>query len=186
MRSIRIHLAIATALLLASTGCGEKAPPPSGEQSVNQKLPAAVAERKPASPPADPPAPKTVEKEEAVRSDVAIDIRKVLDQALAAINNKDLRRNMALMHPESPNYRATLAKTQMMLTKYDVTTEIIDYDYIGASGGYAFIQIEQKNTFNVGQFKGTTVELVHALKKHEGTWKFWSIMQVSMVVANRP
>ena len=66
MRSVRIFLAIAATLLLASAGCAEKAPPPSGEQSVNQTRPAAVAERKPASPSTTPP-PKTVEKEKTAK-----------------------------------------------------------------------------------------------------------------------
>jgi hypothetical protein len=113
---------------------------------------------------------------------VSAEIRKVLDQACTAINNRDLKANMAFTHPESPNYKATLMKTQTMLAKYDITTEILEYDSIGTSGGYTFIRVKQKNTFRKGQYKGTVVELVHALKRHEGAWKFWSIMQLAMEV----
>ena len=70
----------------------------------------------------------------------------------------------------------------MMLEKYGIKAEIVEFEYIGSSGGYDFVHIKQKNIFRNGQFKGTVVELVHSFKKHEDKWKFWSIMQLSMEV----
>jgi hypothetical protein len=114
--------------------------------------------------------------------DPAAEIRSVLDKALEAFNKKDVAENMAFMHPGSPGYKVTLAKTKEMLEKYDVTAEVVEYHFVGVTGDYALIRIKQRNVFKQGPSKGTDVELVHALKRHEGKWKFWSLMQLDMKV----
>jgi hypothetical protein len=112
----------------------------------------------------------------------AAEIQAFLRAAVEAFNKKDLEKNMDFMHPDSPGYKPTLMKTKELLEKYDVSIELVDYEYIGKTKDYALIRVKQRNKFSKGPYKGTEVEMIHALKKHHGAWKDWSLMQLEMKV----
>lgn len=114
--------------------------------------------------------------------DNAADIRFVMNTAVSTINAGDVDGHMDTMHPNSPNYKATLQATISMIQKYKPTVEIVDYHYIGIIDDYALVRVIQRNTFTAGGFKGTDVRIVHSLKRDGEKWKMWAIMQLDMTV----
>ena len=114
--------------------------------------------------------------------DIAADIRTVMDTAVSTINVGDVDGHMVTMHPDSPNFKATLQATKSMIEKYKPTVEIVDYKFIGIIDDYALVRVIQRNTLTAPGLKGTDVRIVHSLKKDGSKWKMWAIMQLDMTI----
>ncbi len=117
------------------------------------------------------------EESQVARQSVAELIKSSIEEAITAYNKKDIKGFMSFMHPESPEYKSVLVRTETTVSKYDVTAQLLEYDYICMSGVYQLVRIKQRNMFTCG-FYNCEEELLYALKIDQGQWKLWSVMKL--------
>ena len=61
-----------------------------------------------------------------------------------------------------------------MFKNHDIDFDMIEVDFIGESGPYAFVRAKEKSTkVSDTDFRNNVTEVVLVFKKHGAAWKLW-------------
>ena len=101
-------------------------------------------------------------------------IHQTLDQSIAAFNNENLSGALQAVHPDSPTSQVTKDQISRIFNNYDVKLELVDFDFLGESGPYAFARVKEKSTeLSDTDFRNNTSDAVYIFRKHDNQWKLW-------------
>ena len=101
-------------------------------------------------------------------------IHQSLDQGIVAFNNENLSGALQSVHPDSPTYQVTKEQISRIFNNYDVKLELVDFEFVGESGPYAFVHVKEKSTkLSDTDFRNNTTDVVYIFRKHNNQWKLW-------------
>lgn len=111
-----------------------------------------------------------------VQAGTAEDVRRVVEENMAATQSEDMPRMMATIHRDSPSYRATRQQVAPLFQQYDLAYTLDRYEFVGMTGEFAVVRVHQTTEKVSGQaaFNDNRLQLLQAFKKEDGQWKFWS------------
>ena len=79
------------------------------------------------------------------------------------------------VHTKSPDYDTTKAALTEQFADLDVTSELVDFDYVGHDDEFAVARVKMKTTGKPDSgFVGNTVDSMVIFHMEGGAWKLWS------------
>ncbi|WP_028303820.1 hypothetical protein [Oceanospirillum maris] len=113
---------------------------------------------------------------------IADDVRDVVEENIAAIQNENMARMMKTVHSSSPSYQATMQQVPSLFQQYDLEYELTGYDFVGVTGEFAVAKVRQitRKVGGSAAFNDNELELLQAFRKEDGQWKFWSQSVLNM------
>lgn len=110
------------------------------------------------------------------RADLATDLKVVVVENMEATQAEDMARMMATIHHQSPSYRVTQQQVAPLFQQFDLTYQLLGYEYVGLTGEFAVVKVRQSVRKLAGDqpFRNNEMELLQAFKKENGQWKFWN------------
>ncbi|MGA8053580.1 MAG: hypothetical protein WCA12_06915 [Burkholderiales bacterium] len=113
----------------------------------------------------------------ALADDAALEgaLRQAVTGNFAAYDRKDADRSMGFIHSKSPNYEPTKNALANQFKALDVTTDLVDFKYIGHDDEFAVARVIAKTTGKPGtDFTNNVVDAIMIFHQENGQWKLWS------------
>lgn len=109
------------------------------------------------------------------------DLMVVVNANISGMNAKDIAQAMDSVHAESPFYEQMHVMLEEINKIYDLTTELISFEYLGSNEEYAIAIVKQKTSKDDGpKFKDNVVKMMSVFKKQEGVWKVWQSLTLDI------
>jgi hypothetical protein len=81
---------------------------------------------------------------------------------------------MSYVHSKSPDYESTQAALPAQFEELDVTTELVEFTYIGHDDEFAVARVRAKTADGPGNaFTDNTVDVIVIFHQENGAWKLW-------------
>lgn len=94
---------------------------------------------------------------------------------IAAYDKEEVDAAMAFVHTKSPDYDTTKAALTEQFADLDVTSELVDFDYVGHDDEFAVARVKMKTTGKPDSgFVGNIVDSMVIFHMEGGAWKLWS------------
>jgi hypothetical protein len=107
-------------------------------------------------------------------AELAATLRQVVAGNLAAYDREDVDATMSFVHTKSPDYASTQSALQAQFEALDVTTELVDFAYIGHDDEFAIARVRAKTADGPGNtFTDNTVDAIVIFHQENGAWKLW-------------
>jgi hypothetical protein len=120
-------------------------------------------------------------------SDLAKQLRKVIDQSIQATNGKNAQAILATIHPDSPARKTTADALEQGLQQAPVTMELVDFHAMGGDELYAVARVKQKVIpTNPRAPREAVLEVIHIFRRDGQDWKFWATQQLDLETVERP
>jgi hypothetical protein len=117
-------------------------------------------------------------------AELAEALRQVVTGNLAAYDREDVDATMSFVHTKSPDYASTQAALPAQFQALDVTTELIDFTYIGHDDEFAVARIRAKTADGPGKtFTDNTVDAIVIFHQENGAWKLWGDEILGVAIA---
>ncbi len=109
-------------------------------------------------------------------------LKAVISNNLAALQEENLEKYMATLHPESPGYAKMELICPQIFQVYDLAHNLVDVKVIDVSGKEARVRTVQEARRLSGpeNYRDNRSTMVHTLKKDQGEWKLYNTEQESM------
>jgi len=102
-------------------------------------------------------------------------LRQVAAGNFEAYNKKDINALLQGIDSRSPDYAATKQAAEAQFKALDVTTELVDFVYMGHDDEFAVARVKAKTTGKPGSgFADNTVDAITLFHQEQGQWKLWS------------
>jgi hypothetical protein len=103
------------------------------------------------------------------------DLRGVVAGNVAAYDKEDLDAAMAFVHTQSPDYESTKAALTDQFADLDVTSELVNFQYVGHDDEFAVARVKLKTTGKPDSgFVGNTTDSMMIFHMEGGKWKLWT------------
>lgn len=120
--------------------------------------------------------------------DLAGVLKKVIERNIESLQEKDLDKAMAPVHPKSPVYEGTRAALKQAFDSYDLRGDLLSFTFIGTDGEYAVARTKQQTSKVKGPaFRDNILDAIQVFKKDGSEWKLWqtTILEVQYPEAPR-
>ena len=106
---------------------------------------------------------------------IAKQIKQTVIDNLNALQNEDLNQMMGTIHTQSLSYLTTKEQIVPLMENYELSYELLSFDFIGLSGVYALGRTKQRIVKISGPaFRNNEIDMIQIFKKEHDRWKFWS------------
>ena len=106
---------------------------------------------------------------------IARQIKQVVIDKLNALQNEDMVLMMDTIHTQSLSYLTTRQQIIPLMKNYDLSYELLSFDFIGLSGNYAIGRTKERTIKISGPaFRNNEIDMIQIFKKEDDRWKFWS------------
>lgn len=106
---------------------------------------------------------------------LAGDLRGVVTGNVAAYDKEDLDAAMGFVHTQSPDYESTKAALTNQFADLDVTSELVNFQYVGHDDEFAVARVKLKTTGKPDSgFVGNTTDSMMIFHMEGGKWKLWT------------
>ena len=101
-------------------------------------------------------------------------LREAVTGNIAAYDREDVDGTMRFVHTRSPDYETTKAALGPQFAELDVTSELVNFEYIGHDDEFAVGRAKVKTTGKPGSgFTDNTVDAILIFHQENGVWKLW-------------
>ena len=108
-------------------------------------------------------------------ADTSLDIKKAILANFEHTQNEDAAAVMGDIHSQSPAYLATQQMLQQLFPAYNLTYELLNFEFIGKDNEYAYAKVKQRTTKISGPaFQNNEIDVLMIFKKENGLWKIWT------------
>ena len=106
---------------------------------------------------------------------IAKQIKQTVMDNLNALQNEDQTLMMGTIHTQSLSYLTTKEQIVPLMENYELSYELLSFDFIGLSGDYAIGRTKQRTVKKSGpNFRNNDIDMIQIFKKERDRWKFWS------------
>lgn len=116
-------------------------------------------------------------------------IAKALEQSvmdnLKGMVEEDADKVMATLHSQSATYNPTAGAIAQLFPAYDLSYEIVSFQFIGYDGELAYARVKQLTKKIAGPaFRDNELDMLQVFKQENGTWKIWAQANMSVKYLN--
>jgi hypothetical protein len=104
------------------------------------------------------------------------EIKKVINRNMAALEAESIKDTLATIHTEASAYCSAKRMCIIMFEDYDVSYQLVSYEYLGRSGEYAVARVRQRAIKGKDQgpeLENNETDLLQVFRKEDGVWKIW-------------
>lgn len=116
--------------------------------------------------------------------ELAAALRAPVAGSIAAYDKKDADGVLSRIDTKSPDYESTKLALDEQFKDLDVTTELVDFDYIGHDDEFAVARVKMKTTGKPKSgFADNTVDSIMIFHYQDGAWKIWTEKVLGVEIA---
>jgi len=116
-----------------------------------------------------------------VVADTASDIEKAILDNLEHTQEEDMDAVMGDLHSQSPAYLQTQQFLQQLFPVYDLSYELLSYNFVAQDNEYAYARVKQRTSKVSGpQFQNNDIDMLVIFKQENGLWKLWTQANLSV------
>lgn len=116
---------------------------------------------------------------------VADTVRRLMEANLAAATAEDVDAYMATLHPDSPGAAATRQQMFQLLSTYDLSFRLLDFEFLGADAEYAVARTHHETRRLRGPvFRDNVVDGIQVFRLDGDEWRLWSTVVLEIKFAN--
>lgn len=106
---------------------------------------------------------------------LAAALRQAVTGNFAAYDREDVAGSMRFIDTKSPDYESTKSVLADQFKDMDVTTDLVDFNYIGHDDEFAVARVKAKTTGKAETgFDNNIVDAIVIFHQENGDWKLWS------------
>jgi hypothetical protein len=108
-------------------------------------------------------------------SGIAVTLRQVVENNLAAFNSESVPATMQSVHTKSPDYTGMKDALPNQFESLDARTELVSFHYIGHDDEFAVARVKLKTVDQSGEpFVSNILDTITVFHQEDGSWKYWS------------